>query len=197
MIKVGLTGGIGSGKTYVSNIFEKLGAPVFNADTESKKLTQLPEIQKKITEAFGDEVYNENNILQRAVLAQIVFNEPLKLKTLNAILHPEVEKSFIKFCQRKHNCNYIIKEAAILFESGSYKNVDKTITVVAPLETRISRILKRDSHASKESIQKIMDQQMDDHEKIKLSGFVIYNDDSTPLLPQILEIDKLLKNGVL
>ena len=140
---IGLTGGIGSGKTTIAKHFASLGVPVYIADDEAKKLMDNPEIITELKSIFGDEII-ENGKIDRKALAQIVFQNPKKLKTLNSIIHPAVKLHFENWLHSHKNYPIIIKEAAILFESGSYKDCDKIITVTAPLEIRIERVLKRD-----------------------------------------------------
>ena len=187
-IKIGITGGIGSGKTYVSSIFSKLKIPVFNADVESKKhLNENKSLKQKIQYLFGDMVYSDG-VLQNKVLADIVFNNTHKLEELNKLVHPLVKRSFNNWCVNQTS-NMIIKETAILFESDSHIELDKVICVSAPMETRIERVIKRDS-ISRDQVLARIEMQMPQNEKEKLSDFIIVNNEVELLLPQIIKIVK-------
>ena len=187
---VGLTGGIGSGKTTIANQFKSLGVPIYIADDEAKKLMNNGSVLEKIKKTFGEE-FVDDNILNREKLAQIVFSNPEKLKQLNQIVHPEVKKHFLKWLNKHKNHPYVIKEAAILFESGSYKDCDFIITVIAPLEMRIQRILKRDN-TTREAILNRLKNQWNDEEKVSKSDFVIQNEDVNEALKKTYEIHNLL-----
>jgi dephospho-CoA kinase len=193
-MKVGVTGGIGSGKTIVCAVFEKLGIPVFNADKEAKNIVASdPGVREKIRTTFGDAVFSGGEP-DRKKLAAIVFSDPEALKKLNNIIHPAVKIKFEHWAELNLSAPYVIKEAAILFESGSDAGMDKIITVTAPEALRLKRTLKRDN-AAEEDIKKRMAQQLSDEEKITRSDFVIWNDDKTLVIPQILEIHKKLTAG--
>ena len=187
---VGLTGGIGSGKTTIANQFKSLGVPIYIADDEAKKLMNSDIVLKKIKKTFGEELVDDN-ILNREKLAQIVFSNPEKLKQLNQIVHPEVKKHFLKWLNKHKNHPYVIKEAAILFESGSYKDCDFIITVTAPLEIRIQRILKRDNTTREDILNRIKNQ-WNDEDKVSKSDFVIQNEDVNEALKKTYEIHNLL-----
>ena len=185
-IKVGVTGAIGAGKTFVSSIFEKLGFPVFNSDVEAKKCMQSDMyLIEQIKVIFGDKVY-ENNILQKDILSEIIFNNNEKLKSLNHLIHPVVSKNFMNWCELQ-NSDIIIKEAAILFESGSNDFLDKIICVSAEEEIRIKRVMLRDK-CDKNRVLSVMSKQMTQKEKEKLSDFIIINDDKKLLMPQIVDV---------
>ena len=188
---IGLTGGIGSGKTTIANYFRELGIPVYIADEEARKITESPEILKSIKTIFGEEVFN-NQKLNRQKVAQIVFENPKKLKQLNAIIHPEVKKHFKNWVSQHSNAPFVIKEAAILFESGSYKDCDFVITVTASIENRIDRVVNRDK-TTKEAVLQRINNQILDEERIKLSQFVIKNDTEFDYKHQVDEIIKILK----
>jgi len=189
---VGLTGGIGSGKTTVAHHFKALGVPIYIADDEAKKLMNATTILRKIKLLFGEEII-ENKRINREKLAKLVFSNPEKLDQLNKIIHPEVKKHFQKWLEKHKNQHYIIKEAAILFESGSYKDCDYIITVVAPLESRIERVLKRDN-TTREAILSRIKNQWNDEDKIKKSNFVIQNEDVKEVIKKTYEIHNLLNN---
>jgi dephospho-CoA kinase len=172
---IGLTGGIGSGKSTIAGYFKELGVPVYIADEEAKKLMDDPEIIQKVQSVFDENVL-ENNALNRKKIADLVFSAPEKLKELNAIIHPAVRQHFKNWLKLHQNEPFIIKEAAILFESGSYKDCDKIILVTAPEETRIQRVMSRDK-VTKEQVLERIKNQWNDVKKIELSDFVIQNTD--------------------
>ncbi len=194
MIKVGITGGIGSGKTTVCKVFQILGVPIYFADIRAKVILDTnEEVKLKIINCFGNELLSDSGFVDRIKLAAFVFNSKEKLEKLNAILHPLVQIDFDNWLKQHATYNYILKEAAILFESGSFKNLDSIITVIAPLDLRISRVMFRDD-ISKSQIESRIDKQISDEEKIKRSQFVIYNNEEDFLIPQILKIHKQLLN---
>lgn len=185
---IGLTGGIGSGKTTIANYFKTADVPVYIADDEARKIMQSEEIIDAIRKTFGDTIFDDA-ILNREKLSQIVFGEPDKLKLLNAIIHPAVKKHFQNWVLNHKNAPFVIYEAAILFESGSYKNCDLIITVTAPIELRIQRVIKRD-HTTREQVLKRINLQWNDDERTDKSDFVVEN-----VHPKTTktEIDKILK----
>jgi dephospho-CoA kinase len=185
---IGLTGGIGSGKTTVANHFIAAGIPVYIADDEARKIMQSPEILKKIEKIFGSVIF-KNEVLNRQKLAEIVFSNSDKLKQLNAIIHPAVKKHFGNWILNYKNSPFVIYETAILFEGGSYKDCDKIITVTAPLETRIERVIQRDK-TSRENVLKRIKMQWTDDQRLGKSDFVIEN-----INPEITksEVGKILK----
>lgn len=194
MIKVGITGGIGSGKTTVCKVFQILGVPIYFADIRAKVILDTnEEVKLKIINCFGNELLSDSGFVDRIKLAAFVFNSKEKLEKLNAILHPWVQIDFENWLKQHATYNYILKEAAILFESGSFKNLDSIITVIAPLDLRISRVMFRDD-ISKSQIESRIDKQISDEEKIKRSQFVIYNNEEEFLIPQIFKIHKQLLN---
>lgn len=192
MIVVGLTGGIGSGKTTVAKQFELLGIPVYIADEEAKKLMNRSKIiKRKLIALFGNEAYIDNQ-LNRAFIADIIFKNKEYLQKMNAIIHPRVAKHFNKWMQ-KQSAPYVIKEAAILFENGGYKFCNYIITVVAPKEIRLSRLIKRDN-TTQEKIEAIIKNQWTDEQKVKLSQFVISNEDLENTKKQVVQVhNQLLK----
>ncbi len=189
---VGITGGIGSGKTTVAKQFEALGIPVYIADEEAKKLMNRSKIiKRKLIELFGSDAYN-NDELNRPFIAHIIFSNEAILKKMNAIIHPRVATHFNKWVL-KQKAPYVIKEAAILFENDGYKLCDFVITVVAPKELRFKRLLKRDT-TTKDKIEAIIKNQWSDEQKIKLSQFVITNIDLEDTKKQVVEVhNQLLK----
>lgn len=190
-IKVGITGGIGSGKSFVAKIFKTLGVPFYDADKEAKDLMVRSElIRNGLIGAFGKDVYFQDGTLNRKWLSSQVFNNPEKLKQLNSIVHPIVIQDAVDWANAQTFC-YSLKEAALLFESGSYKTLDYTILVVAPEELRIERVIKRDE-VSREEVRNRINKQMPEEEKRKLADFVIVNNGIQPLLPQLYKIHKKL-----
>ncbi|GAA4302870.1 dephospho-CoA kinase [Aestuariibaculum suncheonense] len=191
---VGLTGGIGSGKTTVAKAFEALGIPVYIADLEAKKLMVTSEVIKtKLVELFGEEVYLDNE-LNKPFIANIIFNDKTYLQKMNAIVHPEVHKHFDAW-KLKQKAPYVIKEVAILFENGGNKQCDLVITVTAPLELRIERLLKRDN-TTKEKIEAIMKNQWSDEDKIALSDFVVNNVNLEKTKAQVVRIHEQIVNAL-
>jgi dephospho-CoA kinase len=187
---IGLTGGIGSGKTTIANYFQEMGVPVYIADNGAKNIMQSEDIVKQIKTVFG-EILFENNILNRAKLAEIVFNDKNKLEQLNAIVHPAVKKDFEVWLLQHKNSAYVIYEAAILFESGRYKECDVIITITAPEEVRIERVLKRDN-TTREQVLSRMKMQWDDEKRISRSNFVINNDNLKNAKEEVVKILKIL-----
>ncbi|WP_341214797.1 dephospho-CoA kinase [uncultured Wocania sp.] len=195
MTIVGLTGGIGSGKTTVAKAFMALGIPVYIADEEAKKLMLKSKvIKRKLIQVFGDEAYVDG-ALNKPFIANVIFNDSSYLEQINAIIHPRVAKHFKRW-MLKQTTPYVIKEVAILFENGGHKNCDYVITVIAPIELRFERLLKRDQ-TTKQKIKAIMKNQWSDDDKIKLSDFVINNTTLENTKKQVAEIHKqILKKGV-
>jgi len=186
---IGLTGGIGSGKTTAAEVFKKLGVPVYNSDEEAKKLMNTDTtIINKFKMIFGYDIYDSNNLLNKKKLAGLIFNNKDKLNTVNSIVHPAVKNHF-KNWLTKQKSPYVIKETAILFESGIDKDVDKIITVTAPIQLRINRVKQRDS-INEEEVMKRINNQFDDAYKIKKSDFVIKNDNKELIIRQIVSIHK-------
>jgi len=170
---IGLTGGIGSGKTTVANLFMSFGIPVYITDQEARNLMQTAEVLDKIKNVFGTSIF-DNNVLVREKLSEIVFNDTDKLAQLNAIVHPVVKQHFKEWLLNHENVPFIIYESAILFESGSYKDCDFIINVVAPLETRIQRVIERDN-TTREKVLDRMKNQWNDEQKSSKSDFIIEN----------------------
>ncbi|PVW16538.1 dephospho-CoA kinase [Marixanthomonas spongiae] len=190
MKTIGLTGGIGSGKTTVATMFSELGVPIYIADIEAKKLTNTSEaIKSELTEILGEKAYNKNGLNRKYVADQIFNNEQL-LKKVNQIIHPRVAEHFKEWAQQQTGI-YCIEEAAILFENGGYKNCDYTILVTAPKQLRIDRILKRDDTTETE-IQSRMDNQWPDEKKKALADFTIENIDMEMTRAQVKEIHEYL-----
>ena len=191
MIKLGLTGGIGSGKTTVANVFETLGVPVFYADDEAKKFLYQNEVKQQLVELFGTKVIDDNGEVNKFELANIVFNDADSLKKLNALIHPLLINEFENWAEKKkaNNYLYIIMEAAILFEAGFDSYVDKVICVSAPLETRINRVVSRDG-ATNEQVLSRINNQMSDEERELRSDFIIRNSNSDMIVNEIVSLNK-------
>ena len=191
---IGLTGGIGSGKTTVSNMFKNLGIPVYIADVEAKNLMNISKvIQRKLIDLFGPKAYEEG-ALNRDFIASKIFSDDALLKKMNAIIHPKVAKHFEEWLSKQTSA-YVIKEVAIIFEHNTQSQYDAIITVIADEGERIDRILKRE-HTSKDKILSIMKYQLSDEEKVKLSDFVIINDTLKHAKEQVLRIHQsILKNS--
>lgn len=186
MLKVGLTGGIGSGKSTVSKIFEVLGVPVYYADDAAKRLMNTsPELRKSIIAAFGEQSYRDN-VLDRAYMASQVFTSKEKLEQLNALTHPATINDANEWMQRQQS-PYTIKEAALIFESGSNQHLDYVIGISSPLQMRLQRVMERDN-ISKQEVEARMNRQMNEEEKMRLCDFIIYNDEQQPLIAQVLEL---------
>ena len=191
MIILGITGGIGSGKTTVTNILHLLDIPVYIADIESKRITDTsPTVREKLIKLFGRELYHENK-LNKPLLASLIFGNEENLTKVNAIIHPEVRNDFDEWVKKNKDKKVVAIESAIMFESGFYKFVDKKITVYTPLEMRIERAMKRDN-TPKDKILSRINSQMPDEEKKELSDFVIVNDNKHSLIGQTISLlDKI------
>lgn len=186
MLRVGLTGGIGSGKSTVARIFQVLGIPVYYADDAAKRLmNQDPSVREQIIHSFGSESY-ENDLLNRHFLSSVVFNDPEKLSMLNAIVHPATIQDSMQWMQEQ-SAAYAIKEAALIFESGSEKNLDYVIGIYAPEQLRIRRIMERDK-VTEDQVHSRMKNQMPEDEKMRLYDFQITNDEKEMVIPQVLAI---------
>ncbi len=191
-LKVGITGGIGSGKSTVSKIFEILGIPIFNADDAAKRLMNTDAaLKEKLVNEFGATIYTNGN-LNRQVLAAVVFNDAGKLATLNAIVHPATIAD-AETWMKQQLTPYVIKEAALIFESGGDKNLDIVIGVFCPEVLRIQRVIARDS-ITKEAVINRMDKQMKEDKKMSLCNYIITNDDLILVIPQVLKIHNILLN---
>lgn len=190
-LQIGITGGIGSGKSLVSKIFAVLGIPVYDADSRAKNLMTTDRILRdQIAKEFGNLCYHPDGRLNNAYLASVVFKAPERLLRLNQLVHPRVAEDYHGWVIGNEQSPYVIKEAALLFEAGSYKALDKIIVVTAPVDMRIDRVLKRDQHRTKEDVQRILKSQMAEEEKIELADFVILNDGTQLVIPQVLALHK-------
>lgn len=190
---IGLTGGIGSGKSTVASFFAAKGIPVYIADEEAKNLMTKPNVIQEVQSLFDEIVIDENGQLLRSKIASIVFNNPNLLAALNAIIHPKVQEHFQQWLSQNQTVSFVIKEVAILFETGGNKTCDKVILVTAPLETRIERVMKRDQISRNAVLDRIKNQ-MSDEEKIPLSDYVIHNLDWQNTQKQLNKLLKKLNN---
>lgn len=190
MKKIGITGGIGSGKTTVCKIFASLGIPVYYADDRAKALImEDTKLVREIKNLLGDEAYLDDGSYNRQYVASIVFNDAQKLKQLNQLVHPAVAKDTILWHQAQSNVPYTLKEAALIIESGGYQALDYLITVWAPKEIRIQRVLNRDG-ATRNEVEARMDKQMPEFEKLKKAHFVVINDGDTSLVEQVVKLHR-------
>jgi dephospho-CoA kinase len=189
MLKIGITGGIGAGKSTVAGIFKVLGVPVFDADATAKNILNTDSVlREQIAATFGSETY-KNGLLDKKYLATLVFNNPDQLAKLNALVHPatiEAANIWAKHCEEQGS-PYILKEAALLFEAGTNIGLDFIIGVTAPVEMRIARVMERD-HVTREEVLKRMQHQLDDTEKMKRCNFVIDNNEVSLVIPQVLAL---------
>ena len=191
MLRIGITGGIGSGKSTASRLFQALGVPVYDADTRARWVMENdPALRTELLVAFGPTTYDAAGRLNRPALAGIVFNNPTLLTQLNGLVHPRVGLDFERWAlaQQQAGHAYVLKEAALLFEAGSYKQLDRIITVFAPLPVRTTRVLRRDPHRTAADVQAIMAKQLSEEEKMQRADYVLTNDDVQPLLPQVLAL---------
>ncbi|QKG54370.1 dephospho-CoA kinase [Hymenobacter sp. BRD67] len=192
MLRIGITGGIGSGKSVVARLFATLGVPVYDSDSRAKWVmaTDLV-LREQLQAAFGVEAYDAAGQLNRPYLAQVAFNDAAQLARLNALVHPRVGEDFAAWtaAQQAAGYAYILKEAALLYESGAYRTLDGIITVFAPADVRAARVLRRDAHRTAADVQAIMGKQLSEEEKLARADYVVYNDDSHLVLPQVLALD--------
>ncbi|MDP2412796.1 MAG: dephospho-CoA kinase [Daejeonella sp.] len=188
MLKIGITGGIGSGKTTVCKVFELLGVPVFYADDVAKSIMHTdPILKSEVLDAFGQNSYTQSGELNRSYISSIVFNDKYELEKLNSLVHPAVFRAFDTWVLSQKEASYVIKEAALLYESDAYKMCDQSVLVISPIETRISRVKARDG-ISAEDIQLRMNRQFSDEQKMKFADHVLNNDERQLLIPQIIQL---------
>jgi len=184
MKTIGLTGGIGSGKSTVSRLLEVMGIPVYTADTESKKLVNIsPQIREQLTATFGSQLY-KNGVLDKVMFASLIFGNTENLRYANSVIHPAVFEDFRHWAEQQAQSSFVVIESAILFDSGFNRSVDATVNVSAPLEVRIRRVEERDK-VSRESIEARINSQMSEEERNRLSDYTIFNDERKALLPQV------------
>ncbi|MDX5423588.1 MAG: dephospho-CoA kinase [Hymenobacteraceae bacterium] len=189
MLKIGITGGIGVGKTVVARMFGLLGVPVYDSDARAKWVMRYNEIlRQELIQAYGAETFTEGGELNRPYLAGIVFNNPEKLAKLNGLVHPHVRNDFAEWVASHAGKPYVLKEAALMFESEAWKQMDEIITVYAPMEVRLKRLLLRDRHRTKAEIKAIIEKQLSEKEKMSRANHVVYNDDQQLIIPQVLAL---------
>lgn len=192
-MRVGITGGIGSGKTTVCLIFESLGVPVFYADDEAKKLYTEDHIRDRIREMLGEQAYTDKGKVDRRFIASRIFADPKLREQLNALIHPEVRKKYLRWEQEvKEQYPYNLREAAILIESGAYKDCDRIVVITAPEELRIRRVIDRDG-VEEEAVRSRISAQMSDRERLEYAHREIVNDGQQLLIPQVIATDRWLK----
>lgn len=193
-LQIGITGGIGAGKSIISKVFQVLGISVYDADSRAKWIMNTDEgLKKSIIEIFGKNAYSEGG-LNRQHISQIAFGKPEMLKQLNNLVHPKVGEDYASWVKKQGHAPYSLKEAALLFETGSNKSLDKIILVTAPERIRVQRVVSRDSHRSEEDVYKIIEKQWDEEKKARLSDFLINNDSSELVIPQVLQVHNTLLN---
>ena len=192
---IGITGGMGSGKSTVSKILRHLNYKVYNSDVRGKELIgEVKSIRDQLESIFGDKIFN-NNKLDSKALSRKVFKDDSSLQKINSIVHPEVEKDFNSWIASNSNDKYLFKESALLFETGAFRHLDKTILIIADKGLRIKRVLERDVDRSKKEIENIISKQIDEYEASKLADVILYNNQDDLLLPRVIEeIERLFKN---
>ena len=196
-LQIGVTGGIGSGKSLVCKIFSFLKVPVYDADSHAKSLMTTDGILvAQIKKEFGDLAYHPDGKLNRAWLASHVFSDEEKLERLNSLVHPRVAADYQQWVSRHNAEPYVIKEAALLYESGSFRILDKVVVVSAPEKVRQERVLKRDAHRSVEQFREIVEKQLPEEEKLRRADYLIVNDDRTMVIPQVLKLHELIKERI-
>jgi dephospho-CoA kinase len=194
-LQIGITGGIGSGKSLVTKIFACLGIPVYDADSHAKELMTTDGILiSQIKKEFGDLSYLNDGTLNRKYLSEVVFNQQEKLDILNGLVHPRVRHDFVQWTDRYSDKPYVIREAALLFETGVYRLLDRTVVVYAPEDVRIRRVMKRDNRPEAQ-VRAIIQKQLSEEEKKALADDIIYNDDSILVIPQVLALHHRLLQG--
>ena len=197
ILQIGITGGIGTGKSLVCRIFAQLGIPIYDADSRAKWLMNHdPTLKEAIKAQFGQEAYSATGALNRAYLASIVFGQQEKIEVLNQLVHPAVAKDYTQWVQMQQ-APYLLKEAALMIESGSYRSLDQLIVVSAPLDLRIARIRRRDPQRSEEEIRGIISKQMPEEEKLSYAQVVLPNDEKQALLPEALRCHEHWRQGLL
>ena len=190
-LQIGITGGIGSGKSLVCKIFSCLGVPVYDADSRAKSIMTTDGILvEQIKAEFGSLSYHHDGTLNRSYLSQTVFNDAAKLKKLNELVHPRVALDGDQWVAAHSGKKYVLREAALLFESGSYQRMDKIIVVTAPETLRVKRVLNRDPQRTSGDVLKIIRNQMNEEEKVNRADFVLVNDETELLVPQIVKLNQ-------
>jgi dephospho-CoA kinase len=193
-LQIGITGGIGSGKSLVAKIFQHLGIPVYDADSHAKDLMTTDGILiSRIKKEFGDLAYDKNGKLNRKYLGDHVFHDKKKLALLNSMVHPRVAVDYSNWVGENSSQVYVLKEAALIFEADTATKLDKVIVVSAPENIRIQRVLNRDAHRTVEQIKGIVEKQMPEDQKLERADHIIVNDESRLVIPQVLTLDKIFR----
>lgn len=196
-LQIGITGGIGSGKSLVCRIFSCLGVSVYDADSRAKSVMTTDGILvMQIKKEFGGLSYHADGSLNRNYLAETVFSNPDRLEVLNKLVHPRVGEDYLKWLEKHKTENYILKEAALLYESGSFRMLDKIIVVHAPEAIRVARVKQRDPHRSEQDIKGIINNQMNEELKLKRADYSVVNDDTRLVIPQVLELHRIFSGGL-
>jgi dephospho-CoA kinase len=197
MLKIGITGGIGVGKTVVSSVFKLLGVPVYDSDARAKWVMHHDQgLRQELIAAYGPETFTDAGELSRSYLAGVVFNNPERLEQLNALVHPHVGGDFARWAASYAAKPYVLKEAALMYESEAWKQMDQIITVYAPMEVRIKRLLQRDNHRTEADIRAIISKQLSEEERMSRAEHIIYNDDQQMVIPQVLRLHgQLIASG--
>lgn len=194
MRRIGVTGGIGSGKSVVCRLFQALGAPVYDSDARAKwVMAHDQQLRAELQAAFGMETFDEAGQLNRTHLARVAFADPAQLARLNALVHPTVGRDYAAWAaaRQAEGHAYALKEAALMYESGAYRQLDAIITVFAPLPVRQARVLRRDPHRTAADLANIIGKQMSEEEKMQRAEYVVFNDDQQPVLPQVLKLHEV------
>ena len=194
MVKLGLTGGIGSGKSTIAKVFISLGVPVYFADIEAKKFLKDPRVIESLRNIFGAQVVGSKGFIDKAILASIVFKDENELSKLNSLIHPLLKKDFQEWCDQHINHSYVVKEAAILFEAGFDRSVDKVLTISAPQEERIARVMTRDQ-VNRQMVLDRITKQWTDEEREQYADYTINNKDSAMILDAVLKIHEELRSN--
>lgn len=190
---IALTGGIGSGKTTIAKLFETMGCLIYYSDEKAKELYYDTEIKKRVIQLLGSDAYSASGSLNSTFIAGIIFKDKTKLESLNAIIHPALEKDFEIFVKQQSPDRIIIKESALIFETDSYKKFKTIILVTAPLEQKIKRVMQRNK-MPRENVEKRMSAQWPDEQKIPLASYIIFNDDTEAVIPQVISVLKKIKS---
>ena len=190
---IALTGGIGSGKTTIAKLFETMGCLIYYSDEKAKELYYDTEIKKRVIQLLGSDAYSASGSLNSTFIAGIIFKDKTKLESLNAIIHPALEKDFEIFVKQQSPDRIIIKESALIFETDSYKKFKTIILVTAPLEQKIKRVMQRNK-MPRENVEKRMSAQWPDEQKIPLASYIISNDDTEAVIPQVISVLKKIKS---
>lgn len=195
-LQIGITGGIGSGKSLVCRIFGCLGIAAYDADSRAKAVMTTDGILvSQIKKEFGRLSYHEDGTLNREHLSATVFSDPERLKVLNQLVHPRVGEDYKRWLSEHRSQRYVLKEAALLYEADTHTSLDKIIVVYAPVDTRVRRVLQRDAHRNEAQVRAIIESQMSDEEKAKRADYVIANDESRLVIPQVLDLHKMFLAG--